>query len=164
MIPSVEESVSCTTANRLGRLLYVRALLLVVWPTLIASAAAHTASTRHHASTTADQADNKQHNAHNRENILQIHIHTRRDTYDPSQPFTPWVYGIAHYKFVDYLRRTKTSIKDLPIEDAEEVTAQNDRAQVESSLDLEKLMSGLPPKVRQAIQYVKLDGYLDIRF
>jgi RNA polymerase sigma-70 factor, ECF subfamily len=87
-----------------------------------------------------------------------IAIHTRRDTYDPSQPFTPWVYGIAHYKFVDYLRRTKTSIKDLPIEDAEEVTAQNDRAHVESSLDLEKLMAGLPTKVRQAIQYVKLDG------
>lgn len=76
-----------------------------------------------------------------------IAIHTRRDTYDPSQPFTPWVYGIARYKFVDYLRRTKISINDLPIEDAGEVTAQDDRAHVESSLDLEssiiELLSGL---------------------
>jgi hypothetical protein len=67
-------SASCTSANRLGRLLYVRALLLVAWPPLIASPAAHTASARHHASTTADHADNKQHNNHNRQNILQIHI------------------------------------------------------------------------------------------
>src|SRR5712692_133879 len=87
-----------------------------------------------------------------------IAIHMRRHTYDPSQLFTPWVYGIARYKFVDYLRRTKASINDLPIEDAGEVTAQDDRAHVESSLDLEKLMTKLSPRVRQAIQYVKLDG------
>jgi len=87
-----------------------------------------------------------------------IAIHTRRHTYDPSQLFTPWGYAIARYQFADYLRRTKASINDLPIEDAEEVTAQDDRAHVESSLDLEKLMAGLSPNMRQAIQYVKLDG------
>ena len=59
---------------------------------------------------------------------------------------------------MDYLRRTKASINDLPIEDAGEVTAQDDRTHVESSLDLQKLMAGLSPKVRQVIQYVKLDG------
>lgn len=85
-------------------------------------------------------------------------IHTRRHTYDVSQLFTPWVYAIARYKFVDYLRRTKASISDVPIEDAEEARAQDDRVHVESSLDLERLMAGLSPKVRQAIQYVKLDG------
>jgi len=87
-----------------------------------------------------------------------IAIHTRRHTYDPSQLFTPWVYAIAHYKFVDYLRRTKSSINDLPIENAAEATAQDDSTHVESSLDLEKLMAGLSPRVRQAIQYVKIEG------
>lgn len=87
-----------------------------------------------------------------------IAIHTKRHTYDASQPFTPWVYAIARYKSVDYLRKTKAAIRDLPIEEAEEVTAQDDRAHVESSLDLEKLMARLSPKVRQAIQYVKVDG------
>jgi hypothetical protein len=48
--------------------------MLVAWPPLIATPAAHTASARHHASTTTDHADDKQHDAHNRENILQIHI------------------------------------------------------------------------------------------
>jgi RNA polymerase sigma-70 factor (ECF subfamily) len=87
-----------------------------------------------------------------------IAIHTRRHTYDPSQLFTPWVYAIAHYKFVDYLRRTKSSINDLPIEDAGGIAAQDDSAHVESTLDLERLMAGLSPNMRQAIQYVKLDG------
>jgi hypothetical protein len=55
--------------------LHVRAILLVVWPPLIATPVAHTASARHPASTAADHADYKQDDAHNRENILQIHIH-----------------------------------------------------------------------------------------
>src|SRR6267154_1853064 len=53
-------------------------------------------------------------------------IHTRRHTYDSAQLFTPWVYAIARYKFLDYLRRTKASFKDLPIESAEELTASSD--------------------------------------
>jgi DNA-directed RNA polymerase specialized sigma24 family protein len=52
-----------------------------------------------------------------------IAIHTRRNTYDSSQPLTPWVYAIARYKFLDYPRRTKVSFKDVPIEAAGEFTA-----------------------------------------
>src|SRR5712672_4500624 len=52
-----------------------------------------------------------------------IAIHTRRHTYDSAQLFTPWVYAIARYKFVDYLRREKASIRDLPIEDTKEMTS-----------------------------------------
>jgi RNA polymerase sigma-70 factor (ECF subfamily) len=85
-------------------------------------------------------------------------IHMRRHTYDSSQPFTPWVYAIARYKFVDYLRRTKMSLKDVPIEGAGEMTSRDNSAHVESSLDLEGLMAGLRPTMRQAIQAVKLDG------
>jgi RNA polymerase sigma-70 factor (ECF subfamily) len=87
-----------------------------------------------------------------------IAIHTRRHTYDPSQPFTPWMYAIARYKFVDYLRRSHASFSELPIEDIKEITSPDDHGQVESSLDLDRLMAGLPPKVREAIQAVKLDG------
>lgn len=85
-------------------------------------------------------------------------IHTRRHTYDPSQPFTPWVYAIARYKFVDYLRRTRSSMQDLPIEDTKEISTRADQAEVESSLDLHRLMSSLPLNMKAAIQAVKLDG------
>ena len=87
-----------------------------------------------------------------------IAIHTRRHTYDRSQLLTPWVYAIARYKFLDYLRRTKVSAADVPVDEAHEITAQDASTHVESSLDLDKLLAELPPKARQAIQYVKLDG------
>jgi len=87
-----------------------------------------------------------------------IAVHTRRHTYDRSQLFTPWVYAIARYKFLDYLRRTKVSAADVPVDEAHEITAQDASAHVESSLDLDKLLAEISPKARQAIQYVKLDG------
>ena len=85
-------------------------------------------------------------------------IHTRRQTYDTGQPFTPWVYAIARYKLIDHLRRTRSSTADVPIEDAGELTAQNDHAGAESALDLNRLLAGLPEKMRHAIRCVKLDG------
>lgn len=85
-------------------------------------------------------------------------MHTRRHTYDRTQLFTPWVHGIARYKMLDYLRRTKTSFKDLPIEDAEAVVAHDDVEGIESGHDLDGLLEQVSPKMRQAIQYVKLDG------
>jgi RNA polymerase sigma-70 factor, ECF subfamily len=85
-------------------------------------------------------------------------IHTRRDTYDRSQPFTPWLYAIARYKLLDYLRRTKASVKDVPVDDAGHLMAQNDIDGVESSYDLEYLLATLQPKSRRAIRYMKLQG------
>lgn len=85
-------------------------------------------------------------------------IHTRRDTYDRSQLFTPWVYGIARYKFLDYLRRTKASANDVPANDAAHLTAQNEFDGVESGYDLDTLLAQLRPKARRAIRYVKLEG------
>src|SRR5216684_2310271 len=69
-----------------------------------------------------------------------IAIHTRRHTYDPNELLTPWVYAIARYKLIDYLRRNRASLANVPIEDAGELLAQ------------------LPLKMRRAIPYVKLDG------
>ena len=87
-----------------------------------------------------------------------IAIDTRRHTYDRSRLFTPWLYAVARYRLIDHLRRTKASIKQIPIEEAEAVTARDDYQGVDSALDLDRLMAELPPKARAAIQYVKLDG------
>ena len=87
-----------------------------------------------------------------------IALHTRRHTYDRSQPLTPWVYAIARYRLVDYLRRTKAAKMDVPVEEAEGVFAVDDVSAVDSGLDLAKLLAQLTPKMRQAIQFVKLDG------
>ena len=87
-----------------------------------------------------------------------IAVHTRRHTYDPSQPFTPWLYGIARYKLIDHLRRSRPSRFDMAIEDAEPLLAQDDLSGVESSFDVEKLLGQLSPKMSRAIRYVKLEG------
>jgi RNA polymerase sigma-70 factor (ECF subfamily) len=87
-----------------------------------------------------------------------IALHTRRHTYDRSQLLTPWVYAIARYRLIDYLRRTRSANMDVPVEEAEGVFDADDVAAVESGLDLAKLLAQLTPKVRRAIQLVKLDG------
>ena len=87
-----------------------------------------------------------------------IALHTRRHTYNPSQPFTPWLYGIARYKLLDYFRRARASIADIPIEHAAEIIARDDVQSVESRFDVEKMLGTLPPKMSRAIRYVKLEG------
>jgi RNA polymerase sigma-70 factor (ECF subfamily) len=85
-------------------------------------------------------------------------IHVRRHTYDPAEPLTPWVHAIARYKLIDHLRRTRASRAELPIDEAEDITAQDDHVGTESAYDLHRLLSRLPNKMRRAIECVKLDG------
>lgn len=85
-------------------------------------------------------------------------IHTRRHTYDPDEPLMPWVYAIARYKLIDHLRQTRASMADVPIEDANEIMAQDDHVSAESALDLDRLLAHLTDKMQRAIRCVKLDG------
>src|SRR5262245_25052286 len=68
-------------------------------------------------------------------------IHTRRHTYHPTAPLTPWVHAIARYKLIDHLRRTNAARADVPIDDAAEVTAHDDHVGAESAYDLARLMA-----------------------
>ena len=85
-------------------------------------------------------------------------IHVQRHTYDRAEPLTPWVYAIARYKLIDHLRMTRGQPLETAIEDAEELMAQDDQVGAESAYDLQRLLSGLPHKMREAIQCVKIDG------
>jgi RNA polymerase sigma-70 factor (ECF subfamily) len=85
-------------------------------------------------------------------------VHARRDTYDPEQPFTPWLYAIARYKLIDYLRRSRVAAGNLPSEDIEEITARDDGMASESSLDLGRLLKRVPSRFHDAIRFVKLEG------
>src|SRR6266852_3388148 len=87
-----------------------------------------------------------------------IAVHIQRHTYDPAELLTPWVYAIARYKLIDHLRRTRASLADVPIDDAEEIMAQDDHIATESAHDLDRLLSKLPDRMHRAIQYVRLDG------
>src|SRR6266545_7620339 len=58
------------------------------------------------------------------EAVLAIHI--KRHTYNPAEPLTPWVHAIARYKLIDFLRRNRVSLTELPIDEVEEVMAHDD--------------------------------------
>lgn len=88
--------------------------------------------------------------------LIAVHVH--RHTYDRTQLFTPWVYAIARYKFLDHLRRTKDPASEVDAEQIEEILGHDDREATDSALDLQKLMGRLSPKARRVIQCVKLDG------
>lgn len=90
------------------------------------------------------------------EAVLAIHI--QRHTYDPEEPFTPWVHAIARYKLIDFLRRNRASVVNVPIDEANEVTANDDHLSAESSFDLRRLLKHLPEKMQCSIEAVKLDG------
>jgi RNA polymerase sigma factor (sigma-70 family) len=85
-------------------------------------------------------------------------IHLKRHTYDPAEPLTAWVHAIARYKLIDFLRRTRKSISDVPIEEADTIMAHDDNVDAESTYDLKRLLRQLPEKMRCSIQAVKLDG------
>jgi len=85
-------------------------------------------------------------------------IHLQRHTYDPLEPLTPWVHAIARYKLIDFLRRTRSSRADVPIEEAEEIIAYDDHAAAENTYDVRRLIKRLPHKMQCAIEAVKLDG------
>jgi RNA polymerase sigma-70 factor (ECF subfamily) len=85
-------------------------------------------------------------------------IHLKRHTYDPAEPLTPWVHAIARYKLIDFLRRTRTSISDVPIDEADTIMAHDDSVDAESTYDVRRLMERLPKNMRCAIEAVKLDG------
>ncbi len=86
-----------------------------------------------------------------------IGIHTRRKTYDQSQPFTAWVYGIARYKLIDEYRRAKRRYT-VPLDEVEELFAADETAAAIARRDVEKLLSKLPEAKRRLLTSVKLDG------
>ena len=85
-------------------------------------------------------------------------IHFKRHTYDPAEPLTPWVHAIARYKLIDFLRRTRSSTSNVPIEEADTTLAHDDNVDAESTYDVKRLIERLPKSMRCSIEAVKLDG------
>jgi RNA polymerase sigma-70 factor (ECF subfamily) len=68
------------------------------------------------------------------------------------------VHAIARYKLIDHLRRTRTSLRDVPIDEASDLIAEGNQDSTESTHDLGRLLGQLPEKTRRVIECVKLEG------
>lgn len=85
-----------------------------------------------------------------------VALHTRRDSYDPAYPLTAWLYAIARYRLIDFLRRAKhrthATLDGLDPGDADPAYEASD-----AKRDVKVLLAKLPEKQRRAIELVKLE-------
>lgn len=103
-------------------------------------------------------------NQQNREDLIQeimAALHKARHTYDPKQPFFPWISAISRYKMISFFRKMEKSKGDIGESPA---TAKMffDKDNVEEQnlkIELEEYLSKLPPKQRDLLYRVKVDGY-----
>jgi RNA polymerase sigma-70 factor (ECF subfamily) len=84
-------------------------------------------------------------------------VHSRRITYDPSQPFTAWAYAIARYKLIDHWRRRRIR-RHVPLDDVAETLWVDADHEGEVSADLDRLLGGLPARQEQLVRDVKIEG------
>lgn len=85
-------------------------------------------------------------------------IHLKRATFDSKQFFLPWMYAIARYKTIDYLRRNKASFRSVSIEETYEEFEQTQSTEMEIGFDVEALCDQLPAKQREILLLVKVEG------
>jgi len=97
----------------------------------------------------------RQHEAEDLVQDVLTAIHVKRATFDTSQKLTVWVYAIAQYKLIDYLRRARRRGVAVSIEDETELFSETGDAA--ASADVETLLAHLPEKQRDAIRLVKLE-------
>lgn len=86
-----------------------------------------------------------------------IAMHRRRDSYDPNQPLTAWVYAIARYRLIDHYRRRKVR-NAVPLEDAEALFAEDEVTPAMARRDVGRLLAALPPAKAALIRATKIDG------
>lgn len=101
-------------------------------------------------------------NTGGQEDVLQeilLAIHSKRANYDPTQFFLPWVYAIARYKTIDFLRKNKVLFRSSISIDDElynlEILASHELGTLH---DLEKLLGLLPEKQSIILRLMKIEG------
>lgn len=86
-----------------------------------------------------------------------IAVDARRASYDVTQPFTPWVFAIARYRLVDHLRRARVRAA-TSLDGLEDLFGTEDHEHVATEMDVERMLSMLPAKQRDAIRMTRLEG------
>ncbi|MEO8653939.1 MAG: sigma-70 family RNA polymerase sigma factor [Ramlibacter sp.] len=86
-------------------------------------------------------------------------MHNHRHTYQPDQPLTAWAHAIARHKLIDLLRAkaVREALHD-PIDDEAALFARSETDASDARRDLDGLLEELPPRQRDPIRCVKLQG------
>lgn len=97
------------------------------------------------------------------EDIVQetlLAVHTRFQTYNPANPFIPWLKVVAQHKLVDHWRRMKirTAISLDDFGDSIAEVGANGAEAINTAITLEKLLDPLPEKQQRIIRLAKIEG------
>ena len=85
-----------------------------------------------------------------------VALHTRRDSYDPNYPLTAWLYAIARYRLIDFLRRAKHR-NHASLDGVDPGQIDPDYEASDAKRDVATLLAKLPEKQQLAIRMVKLE-------
>ena len=87
-------------------------------------------------------------------------IHQKRHTYLPDQPLTAWVYAIARYKLIDYLRvQSRQDSKHDNIDDwVDALWTHSATEAADARHDVTHMLALLPEPQRRVIAHTKLEG------
>ena len=90
-----------------------------------------------------------------------LSIHRDRHTYDPKQPFRPWMYAIASHRLIDHVRsQRRRGARELPLEAAAEcpsrAAADADGA---SGMLVRQLFAHLSETQREVVRMLQLEGF-----
>jgi RNA polymerase sigma-70 factor (ECF subfamily) len=90
------------------------------------------------------------------ETLLAIHL--KRHTWRATDPIGPWIAAIARNKLIDVLRR-RGRRAESPIDEELEATLAADQEDSGTSLDVERVLSGLDDRQRDIVQLVSIEGH-----
>lgn len=85
-------------------------------------------------------------------------VHFARQRYHSSKPISSWIYGIAHHKLIDRLRRFHRVDSLCNNFDVDEVRGDADVTYFDSSTELYQLLDLLPDHFRLPLLHVKIEG------
>lgn len=89
------------------------------------------------------------------ETLLAIHL--KRQTWDETAPFGPWLWAIARHKVIDALRRRGRRI-DLPIDEFAEILDNGDPEPSLLVADVDRHLESLPAGQRNVVRVIAVDG------
>jgi RNA polymerase sigma-70 factor, ECF subfamily len=90
-----------------------------------------------------------------------LSLHRDRHTYDPEQPFRPWMYAIARHRLIDYVKsQRRRDARDLPLEAAAEFPSHARRgADGASRTFVRQVFAHLSNTQREVVRMLQLEGF-----
>lgn len=86
-----------------------------------------------------------------------LSLHRKLASFDPAQPFLPWLAAIARYRWVDHLRKVYRA-GEVALDD-HDIPVAGEQDAVLARISIDRLFCSLPAAQAKAIELVKIEGH-----